>query len=493
MARTDEQLVAATLAGDLPAFDELMQRYERLIYSLVVSFATNSDEALDLTQEIFLKAYRKLASFGGRGSLKGWLARIAIHEGINSAKSASRRQARHEAWHIVREEHQTAAQDTRVLARERERQVAAALRELAPRHRLAIELRYLREMSIREIAVGARVQRGRRPQHSLPRPAQAAPAARRSLVEPTRRESRRAASKTQGGPTVSHSTNHDALIDALFEGRATPEEAARLLDGAGDEELGELAELVETLARIDPGEEMPSVVKFADARQSVLDRIAASERPRASRTARWLPLAAALAAFAVGLAIPRGTAEPAPELTLTDLVARGAGAGTAGESPFRYSNLRLREAGAGALAVTVDVEAQLDLVRPKNDPLVSDILANSLVSDDSLGTRLKAVRLAGGSPRLREALASAALGDPEPSVRLKALERLIEEDVTSTETQEVLLAVLSREESVAMRLLALDAIEDDYLGSDLLESLDTQDDQGAVLWHAQQRVSRRSL
>ncbi len=152
MERTDEQLVAATLAGDTPAFDVLMQRYERLVYSLVVSFATNSEEALDLTQEIFLKAYRKLASFGGQGSLKGWLARIAINEGINSAKSASRRQARHEAWHIVREEHQKAAQDTHVLARERERQVAAALRELAPRHRLAIELRYLREMSVREVA-----------------------------------------------------------------------------------------------------------------------------------------------------------------------------------------------------------------------------------------------------------------------------------------------------------------------------------------------------
>ncbi len=197
-------------------------------------------------------------------------------------------------------------------------------------------------------------------------------------------------------------------------------------------------------------------------------------------------------AFAVGLAIPRGAAEPAPELTLTDLVARGAGGTTAGENPFRYSNLRLREAGDGALAVTVDVEAQLDLVRPKNDPLMSDILASSLVSDDSLGTRLKAVRLAGGSPRLRAALASAALGDPEASVRLKALERLIEEDVTSAETQEVLLAVLAGEESVAMRLLALDAIEDDYLAPDLLEGLDTEDE-GALLWHAQQRLSRRTL
>ncbi|MDH3404830.1 MAG: RNA polymerase sigma factor RpoE, partial [Acidobacteriota bacterium] len=60
MEPTDEQLVAATLAGDLTAFDALMERYERLVFSLVVSFATDSDEALDLTQEIFLKAYRKL-------------------------------------------------------------------------------------------------------------------------------------------------------------------------------------------------------------------------------------------------------------------------------------------------------------------------------------------------------------------------------------------------------------------------------------------------
>ena len=44
-----------------------------------------------------------------------------------------------------------------------------------------------------------------------------------------------------------------------------------------------------------------------------------------------------------------------------------------------------------------------------------------------------------------------------------------------------------------MRLLALDAIQDDYLGSELLESLDTDDDQGGLLWRAQQRVSRRSL
>ena len=152
MDRTDKDLVAATLSGEMAAFDLLMQRYERLVYSLVVSFASNTEGALDLTQDIFLKAYRKLTAFDGRGTFKAWLARIAINEGINTAKSTTRRQARHEAWYVVREKHQPADQDRDLLDAERQGQVAEALKGLAPRHRLAIELRYLQEMSIREVA-----------------------------------------------------------------------------------------------------------------------------------------------------------------------------------------------------------------------------------------------------------------------------------------------------------------------------------------------------
>ncbi|MDH3524983.1 MAG: hypothetical protein OES32_15490 [Acidobacteriota bacterium] len=291
--------------------------------------------------------------------------------------------------------------------------------------------------------------------------------------------------------------DHDALVDALFEGRATPEEAARLLGGTADDELAELAELVETLARIDPGVAPPSAERFRAARRSVIATIEESRRPRGGRAARWLPLAAALAAFAVGLAVGRGGAAPeaAAELTFADLVARSAGAGdrAAGDAPFRYSNLRLRDAGDGALALTVDVETRLDLVRPKDDLLVSDILASSLVHDESLGARLKAVRHAGTGPRVRRALATAAREDPDVSVRLKALERLIEQDPASAATQETLLAILETEESVAMRLAALDAIEDDYLGAELLESLDTENDEGALLRRATQRLSGRSL
>jgi RNA polymerase sigma-70 factor (ECF subfamily) len=160
MERSDAELVAATLDGELTAFDHLMRRYERLVYSLVASFANRSEEALDLTQEIFLKAYRKLETFDGSGSLTAWLARIANHEGINPAKSASRRLARHEAWHVVREDHTPPSQDLEILAGERRRQVATALDRLAPRHRLAIELRYLQEMPIRDVAAALECSEG---------------------------------------------------------------------------------------------------------------------------------------------------------------------------------------------------------------------------------------------------------------------------------------------------------------------------------------------
>jgi hypothetical protein len=301
---------------------------------------------------------------------------------------------------------------------------------------------------------------------------------------------------------MKHSDDYDSLIEALFEGRADTEEATRLLGDAAGDELEELSELVDTLARIDPGLTpgiaLPSDGEFRAARQNVLARIAAEAAPAPRRGHYWLPLAAALAAFAIGLAIGKGNSAPAPTplpQTLADLVGRSA-LTTTPDSGFRYSNLRLREVDADTLALSVDVENTLELVRPKNDALVSDILAESLAGEGDLGERLKAVRYAGHSPRIRRAMIAAALHDPSLSVRLKALERLIEQDATAPETQEALLAIVESDSEVGMRLLALDALSDDYMPADLLDSLGGSpagEGESAVLWRAQQRINGRSL
>ena len=66
----DSDLVERYLAGDMTAFDELMIRYERQIYRVCYRFVENRDDAMDLAQEVFIKAFEHLASFRRESSLK---------------------------------------------------------------------------------------------------------------------------------------------------------------------------------------------------------------------------------------------------------------------------------------------------------------------------------------------------------------------------------------------------------------------------------------
>src|SRR5438046_4276144 len=75
----DNSLVERYLAGDMTAFDELMIRYERQIYRVCYRFVNNRDDAMDLAQEVFIKAFEHLSSFRRESSLKTWLYRIAIN------------------------------------------------------------------------------------------------------------------------------------------------------------------------------------------------------------------------------------------------------------------------------------------------------------------------------------------------------------------------------------------------------------------------------
>lgn len=75
----DVALVERHRCGDLQAFDEVYERFGEMIFNLALRLAGNREEAADLTQEIFLRLYRHLGSFGGRSTLKTWVFRIAIN------------------------------------------------------------------------------------------------------------------------------------------------------------------------------------------------------------------------------------------------------------------------------------------------------------------------------------------------------------------------------------------------------------------------------
>lgn len=75
----DLELVERHRYGDDRAFDEVYGRFEEMVYNLAYRLAGNREEAADLTQEIFLRVFRHLGSFGGRSTLKTWIYRIAVN------------------------------------------------------------------------------------------------------------------------------------------------------------------------------------------------------------------------------------------------------------------------------------------------------------------------------------------------------------------------------------------------------------------------------
>ncbi|AKJ65179.1 RNA polymerase sigma factor [Kiritimatiella glycovorans] len=89
----DAELVRRVQQGDAGAYEDLVRRHHARIYGLVYNMTSNREDAEDLTQEIFLKAYRSLSRFQGRSSFYTWLYRIALNMTINYRKKRNRKQA----------------------------------------------------------------------------------------------------------------------------------------------------------------------------------------------------------------------------------------------------------------------------------------------------------------------------------------------------------------------------------------------------------------
>lgn len=83
IVRDDEgELVAGAKRGDLAAFEELVNRYERRIFRLAMNITQNHEDAEDATQDAFLKAYQHLDNFQGGSRFYTWLVRIAVNEAL---------------------------------------------------------------------------------------------------------------------------------------------------------------------------------------------------------------------------------------------------------------------------------------------------------------------------------------------------------------------------------------------------------------------------
>jgi len=88
----DETLVARVQDGDLSAYDYLVQRYKERLYATVYHMTSNHEDANDLVQDAFIKAYKSIKSFKRESSFYTWIYRIAVNRTINHLKRGKNRQ-----------------------------------------------------------------------------------------------------------------------------------------------------------------------------------------------------------------------------------------------------------------------------------------------------------------------------------------------------------------------------------------------------------------
>lgn len=143
--RNDHDLVRECLGGRVEAFDELVRRYERPVFNAVLRMVRNRDDAADLSQEAFVRAYRRLASFDERFKFYSWIYGIAIHAAINHVRR------RRELSPLDREPESPARSDD-AGRDESAARVREAVMRLSPEYRAVVVLRHYLDLSYREIA-----------------------------------------------------------------------------------------------------------------------------------------------------------------------------------------------------------------------------------------------------------------------------------------------------------------------------------------------------
>lgn len=146
---TDLERVERCLKGDPQAFDELVREYQRPIYRLCFRFAKNTEDAYDLAQDAFLKAYQGLRSFNRRSSFKTWLYRVAINHCINFTQ---RQRVRGEEVEIGQAEDHSIQIHEVAERKEQMEMLRLALEKLPPRQQSAIRLRIYQQLSYEEIS-----------------------------------------------------------------------------------------------------------------------------------------------------------------------------------------------------------------------------------------------------------------------------------------------------------------------------------------------------
>ena len=156
-SKTDEELVARSMGGDLDSFNQLVLRWERPIYALAYRVIGREEDARDVCQETFLRAFRALGGFKGQAKFSSWLYRITL----NLCRDWIRRERRQplaqapegvDLIELAGEAEPTESIEELVARKEIGAAVARAMAELPEEQRTAIVLKEYHGLTFQEIA-----------------------------------------------------------------------------------------------------------------------------------------------------------------------------------------------------------------------------------------------------------------------------------------------------------------------------------------------------
>lgn len=150
--RDDETRVREFLAGKKEALGVLFRRYRRDVYEIAYRFTNNGEDALEITQEVFMKLMESLDTFRWGSRFFTWLYRIVVNQSIDFL----RRRKRRAALPLEDREYAGSQRGTDPVRRAEHAELAerlhAALSRLSPKHRTVLVLHSLEDLSYREIA-----------------------------------------------------------------------------------------------------------------------------------------------------------------------------------------------------------------------------------------------------------------------------------------------------------------------------------------------------
>ncbi len=155
LTEEDERDAALFRSGDHALFDRIVQKHSALLRGLIRRYVSTEEDAEDVTQMAFARAFEHRASFRGEAPLRTWLCRIAVNLALNHRKRARPLSA------VGKDEVEleeiasfTSALDTaKLVAAELWRKVEKHLQHLPPKTRLVVELRLFHDMAFKEIGV----------------------------------------------------------------------------------------------------------------------------------------------------------------------------------------------------------------------------------------------------------------------------------------------------------------------------------------------------